>query len=76
MLMTDGLDEETVDFVPNYDDQLMQPGVMPAAYPNLLVNGASGSRSAWPRTWRRTTSSRSSAPPAISSATPRARWTT
>ncbi len=42
MLMTDGLDEETVDFVPNYDDQLMQPGVMPAAFPNLLVNGASG----------------------------------
>jgi len=42
MLMTNGLDEETVDFVPNYDDQLMQPGVMPAAYPNLLVNGASG----------------------------------
>ena len=42
ILMTDGLDEETVDFVPNYDDQLMQPGVMPAAYPNLLVNGASG----------------------------------
>ena len=42
MLMTGGLDEETVDFVPNYDDQLMQPGVMPAAYPNLLVNGASG----------------------------------
>ena len=42
MLMTDSLDEETVDFVPNYDDQLMQPGVMPAAYPNLLVNGASG----------------------------------
>jgi DNA gyrase subunit A len=42
MLMTDGLDEETVDFVPNYDDQLMQPGVMPAAFPSLLVNGASG----------------------------------
>jgi len=42
MLMTDNLDEETVDFVPNYDDQLMQPGVMPAAFPNLLVNGASG----------------------------------
>jgi len=42
MLMTDGLDEETVDFVPNYDDQLLQPGVMPAAFPNLLVNGASG----------------------------------
>src|SRR5450759_485546 len=42
MLMSGGLDEETVDFVPNYDDQLMQPAVMPAAYPNLLVNGASG----------------------------------
>jgi len=42
MLMTDSLDEETVDFIPNYDDQLTQPAVMPAAYPNLLVNGASG----------------------------------
>jgi DNA gyrase subunit A len=42
MLMTDSLDEETVDFVPNYDDQLMQPGVLPAAFPSLLVNGASG----------------------------------
>ena len=42
LLMTGGLDEETVDFVPNYDDQLLQPAVMPAAYPNLLVNGGSG----------------------------------
>ncbi|MGB7448515.1 MAG: DNA topoisomerase (ATP-hydrolyzing), partial [Ornithinimicrobium sp.] len=42
LLMTTSLDEETVDFVPNYDDQLMQPDVLPAAYPNLLVNGASG----------------------------------
>jgi DNA gyrase subunit A len=42
LLMTAGLDEDTVDFVPNYDDQLMQPGVMPAAFPNLLVNGVSG----------------------------------
>ncbi len=42
LLMTTGLDEDTVDFVPNYDDQLMQPSVMPAAFPNLLVNGASG----------------------------------
>ncbi len=42
MLMTTSLDEETVDFVPNYDDQLTQPGVMPAAFPSLLVNGASG----------------------------------
>ena len=42
LLMTGSLDEETVDFVPNYDDQLLQPGVLPAAFPNLLVNGASG----------------------------------
>ncbi|MEO9151281.1 MAG: DNA topoisomerase IV subunit A, partial [Lapillicoccus sp.] len=42
MLMVDGLDEDTVDFVPNYDDTETQPGVMPAAFPNLLVNGASG----------------------------------
>ncbi|CAN5392453.1 DNA topoisomerase IV subunit A [soil metagenome] len=42
LLMTDGLDEDVVDFVPNYDNQLTQPDVLPAAYPNLLVNGASG----------------------------------
>ncbi|MDN5795120.1 MAG: DNA topoisomerase IV subunit A [Intrasporangium sp.] len=42
LLMVSGLDEDTVDFVPNYDDTQLQPGVLPAAYPNLLVNGASG----------------------------------
>ena len=42
MLMVASLDEDTVDFVPNYDDSLLQPGVLPAAYPNLLVNGVSG----------------------------------
>ena len=42
LTMTASLDEDTVDFVPNYDDQLLQPGVLPAAYPNLLVNGVSG----------------------------------
>ena len=42
LLMTDGLDEDVVDFVPNYDSQLTQPEVLPAAFPNLLVNGASG----------------------------------
>jgi len=42
LAMTDGLDEEVVDFVPNYDNSLMQPEVLPAAFPNLLVNGASG----------------------------------
>jgi len=42
LLLTDGLDEDTVDFVPNYDSSLTQPEVLPAAFPNLLVNGASG----------------------------------
>ena len=42
LLMVGGLDEDTVDFVPNYDDTQWQPGVLPAAYPNLLVNGAAG----------------------------------
>jgi DNA gyrase subunit A len=42
LLMTDSLDEDVVDFVPNYDSQLMQPEVLPSALPNLLVNGASG----------------------------------
>jgi DNA gyrase subunit A len=42
LLMVGSLDEDTVDFVPNYDDSLLQPGVLPAAFPNLLVNGASG----------------------------------
>ncbi|MDM7890065.1 DNA gyrase/topoisomerase IV subunit A [Curtobacterium caseinilyticum] len=42
MAMTEGLGEDVVDFVPNYDNQIMQPEVLPAAFPNLLVNGASG----------------------------------
>ena len=42
LLMNDGLDEDTVDFKPNYDAQLSEPEVLPAAFPNLLVNGASG----------------------------------
>ncbi|WP_029287769.1 DNA topoisomerase (ATP-hydrolyzing) subunit A [Cellulomonas sp. HZM] len=40
--MTTGLDEDVVDFVPNYDNKLTQPEVLPAAIPNLLVNGAAG----------------------------------
>ncbi|WP_083955861.1 DNA gyrase/topoisomerase IV subunit A [Tersicoccus phoenicis] len=40
--MTADLDEDVVEFVPNYDNQLMQPEVLPAAIPNLLVNGSSG----------------------------------
>jgi len=41
-LLTAGLDEDVVDTVDNYDGSLQQPEVLPAAYPNLLVNGASG----------------------------------
>ena len=40
--MTAGLDEDVVDFVPNYDGSTTQPSVLPSAIPNLLVNGASG----------------------------------
>jgi DNA gyrase subunit A len=42
MEMTASLDEDTVDFVPNYDGTQTQPEVLPAAIPNLLVNGAAG----------------------------------
>ncbi|MFJ3698303.1 DNA topoisomerase (ATP-hydrolyzing) subunit A [Streptomyces sp. NPDC090052] len=41
-LMTESIDESTVDFEPNYDGQEREPVVLPAAYPNLLVNGSSG----------------------------------
>ncbi|MFI5085492.1 MAG: DNA topoisomerase (ATP-hydrolyzing) subunit A [Actinomycetales bacterium] len=42
LALTDNLDEDVVDFVPNYDNQLTQPEVLPAAFPNLLVNGTTG----------------------------------
>src|ERR1700726_1523618 len=42
MEMVASLDEDTVDFVPNYDGSETQPDVLPAGLPNLLVNGASG----------------------------------
>src|SRR5665648_1300167 len=42
MAMVADLDEDVVAFVPHYDNKLTQPGVLPAAVPNLLVNGASG----------------------------------
>jgi len=41
-LMLDEIDKNTVDFYPNFDDTLMQPRVLPAKFPNLLVNGADG----------------------------------
>ena len=40
--MVDSLDEDVVDFAPNYDGRELEPSVLPAAIPNLLVNGASG----------------------------------
>ena len=36
------IDKETVDFLPNYDDSLKEPSVLPSRLPNLLINGASG----------------------------------
>ncbi len=42
MALTADISEGVVDFVPNYDNKLTQPSVLPAAIPNLLVNGASG----------------------------------
>lgn len=42
MLLVDELKEEVVDFVPNYDNSLMQPSVLPVKFPNLLINGAKG----------------------------------
>lgn len=41
-LMTESIDEDTVDFAPNYDGSEQEPVALPAAYPNLLVNGSSG----------------------------------
>ncbi len=40
--MLDDIDKETVDFVPNYDDRLKEPEVLPVRFPQLLVNGSSG----------------------------------
>ncbi len=36
------IDKETVDFVPNYDESLVEPSVLPSRFPNLVVNGSSG----------------------------------
>src|SRR5438477_1746259 len=41
-LMRDDIDKETVDWVPNYDGSLSEPAVLPAKFPNLLVNGSTG----------------------------------
>ncbi|MBY0561877.1 DNA topoisomerase IV subunit A [Hyphomicrobium sp.] len=41
-LILEGIDEDTVDFRPNYDGRVDEPVVLPAAFPNLLANGATG----------------------------------
>src|SRR5918995_1201891 len=41
-LLLEGLDEDAVDFRPNYDGQDEEPAVLPAAFPNLLANGSQG----------------------------------
>ncbi len=40
--LMDDMDKDTVNFVPTYDERLMEPTVLPAAFPNLLVNGGTG----------------------------------
>lgn len=40
--LLEDLDKETVDWAPNYDDSLTEPSVLPAKFPNLLINGSSG----------------------------------
>ena len=40
--MLEDIEKETVDFVPNYDESLQEPSVLPAKVPNLLINGATG----------------------------------
>lgn len=42
MEMLTDIDKKTVDFMPNYDDRLQEPTVLPCRFPNLLVNGSSG----------------------------------
>lgn len=42
MHLLEDLDKETVDMVPNYDERLMQPSVLPARFPNLVCNGSTG----------------------------------
>lgn len=42
LAMTDGIDEDVVDFGPNYDGREVEPAVLPSAIPNLLVNGGTG----------------------------------
>jgi len=40
--LLENIDKETVDFVPNYDESLVEPSVLPSKFPNLIINGSSG----------------------------------
>ncbi|MFB3886196.1 MAG: DNA gyrase subunit A [Thermodesulfobacteriota bacterium] len=40
--LLEDIDKETVDFIPNYDESLVEPSVLPSKFPNLIVNGSSG----------------------------------
>jgi DNA gyrase subunit A len=42
MVLLDGIDEDTVDMMPNYDGSTVQPTVLPSRFPNLLANGSQG----------------------------------
>ena len=42
MCMLEGIDKDTVDFYPNFDETMQQPSVLPSRFPNLLVNGSNG----------------------------------
>ena len=53
--LLEDIDKETVDFVPNYDEEREEPSYLPSKVPNLLVNGAAELLSEWRRTCRRTT---------------------
>ena len=53
--MLKDLEKNTVDFVPNFDDTLQEPTVLPALIPNLLCNGTSGIQSEWRQIFRRIT---------------------
>jgi DNA gyrase subunit A len=49
------IDKDTVDFMPNFDETLMQPTVLPSRFPNVIVNGSNGIASGMATNIRRTT---------------------
>ena len=56
--LLDDLDKDTVEFRENYDGSLKEPSVLPAKFPNLLVNGSGTLPSAWPPTFHPITSAK------------------